>query len=387
MNHPSPVALSATPTPAFPMVKSVEIKNFRGFEHFKAEGLAPINLIVGDNAVGKTALLEAIFLTLCGDAGKALHLKQWRGLDITFVSGSVDSVVEGIYSDLFHDPNSKEPISIRLTGDGFQNRHLSIAKVAGETFVPTKEVKSGSNRHSRRAQAKIERRTPESAEMVTVPIALTWTDAQGNDHLSRASLSQKGLKFESTGEQIPYSQMFSAQLVVPSDEAANVFSDLKKNRDSAAFEKIFLSVFTWVKEISLGSSGNSPVLLADVPWAKQLLPLPALSGGTNRAAAILLGLTKCRGGTVLVDEIESGIFHTRQHPFAEAVIKMARAYESQIIMTSHSDEWIAKFLDAAEPEAADVAVWRMERINHGPPRIRRFSVSEYRDGSALGDMR
>src|SRR5258706_16433422 len=44
------------------MYKSFEIKNFRCFEDFKIDDLQRINLITGKNNVGKTALLEALFL-------------------------------------------------------------------------------------------------------------------------------------------------------------------------------------------------------------------------------------------------------------------------------------------------------------------------------------
>src|SRR4051795_3503317 len=91
------------------MVNSVEITNFRGFEHFVMSDLAPINVIVGDNAVGKTALLEAIFLTLSANAEKPLALRQWRGMNAAFQAGSGDSVFEGIYADLFHNPTSTNP--------------------------------------------------------------------------------------------------------------------------------------------------------------------------------------------------------------------------------------------------------------------------------------
>jgi hypothetical protein len=131
------------------MVKSIEIKNFRGFENFEASGLALINVIVGDNAVGKTALLEAIFLTLSGSPDKGVLLKQWRGLDFAFQNGSADSVYEGIYADLFHDPKSDDPISIRLTGRGFENRELTISRSGTEITIPTKDV--APNRHVRRS--------------------------------------------------------------------------------------------------------------------------------------------------------------------------------------------------------------------------------------------
>lgn len=55
-------------------LNSLEIKNFRLFKHLKIERLGRVNLIVGKNGVGKTALLEAIkiyayraFPTVIGD--------------------------------------------------------------------------------------------------------------------------------------------------------------------------------------------------------------------------------------------------------------------------------------------------------------------------------
>jgi AAA ATPase domain len=49
---------------ALSMVTSVEIRNFRGFEEIAVSDLASINIIVGDNASGKTAFLESIYLGL-----------------------------------------------------------------------------------------------------------------------------------------------------------------------------------------------------------------------------------------------------------------------------------------------------------------------------------
>lgn len=44
------------------MYKSFRIQNYRCFEDLTIEPLAHINLIGGKNSVGKTALLEALFL-------------------------------------------------------------------------------------------------------------------------------------------------------------------------------------------------------------------------------------------------------------------------------------------------------------------------------------
>ena len=66
------------------MIKSIEINNFRGFRRLVAKDSAPINVIVGENGAGKTAFLEAIFLTLSGGTEKGVLLRQLRGNDPSF---------------------------------------------------------------------------------------------------------------------------------------------------------------------------------------------------------------------------------------------------------------------------------------------------------------
>jgi len=44
-------------------IKNIEIKNFKCFKDFKAEGFGRVNLIGGKNNVGKTAFMEAIYIS------------------------------------------------------------------------------------------------------------------------------------------------------------------------------------------------------------------------------------------------------------------------------------------------------------------------------------
>ena len=44
-------------------IKNIEIKNFKCFEDFKAEGFGRVNLIGGKNNVGKTAFMEACYMS------------------------------------------------------------------------------------------------------------------------------------------------------------------------------------------------------------------------------------------------------------------------------------------------------------------------------------
>ncbi len=50
------------------MLRDVTIKNYRCFEDFTIDGLSQVNLIVGSNQVGKTSLLEAIYLLVMNES-------------------------------------------------------------------------------------------------------------------------------------------------------------------------------------------------------------------------------------------------------------------------------------------------------------------------------
>lgn len=363
------------------MVKTIEITNFRAFSSFKINDLAQVNVIVGDNGVGKTALLEAFYLAVSSSAQNAMTVKQWRGMNMSFQTGSGDSVVEGIYSDLFHDPDAPEPIQITLTGRDFENRKLVIEKARGDVVVPTAKP----NRQARRAAAKVQRLDPSQA--IAAPISLTWTDQGGGAHKCHVLMTPMGLQFEGTGEKIPICYMFAANTPASPEEAATIYSALRRRREHERFRAAFFDIFEDIIDIQVETSGGTSVLSVDVPWAKQLIPLPVLSGGTTRASAILLALTSRLDGLVLVDEVENGIYHRRQKKMSAAMLRLAREYGAQLIMTTHSDEWIGNFLESVGQGDDDIAFWRMERSKDQVVTIRRFTVEEFSKGFALGEMR
>src|ERR1700741_234286 len=71
------------------MFKSISIENFRGFRHVRIDSLERINLIAGRNNVGKTALLEAIYLLVASNLPGGTRpfnlLRGFEDLNISFV--------------------------------------------------------------------------------------------------------------------------------------------------------------------------------------------------------------------------------------------------------------------------------------------------------------
>jgi AAA15 family ATPase/GTPase len=344
------------------MIESVTIENFRCFAHLTAE-CAPINMVVGDNGVGKTTLLEAMFLTLCSNPQKALLLRQFRGLDGVF-SGDPDTMAASFYADLFHDPSGK-PVAISLVGSGPELRTLRIQRGPGDVRIVPDATK------------------PSETQIIS-PVIFEWTDSENNVHVSRTKISAKGIEFENTSEKLPLWFFYASQNPTSSAEAAERFSILRREGKAEKFVKVLTENFDWINDISVESYGGTPALHASLRSPKRLLPLATVSGAINRFAVILLSMAYRQGGIVLVDEIENGIFFARQPQLMKALIDFSREYECQLFLSTHSRELLESFAKAAGDDVSDIELWRLERGKR-QPQLRRFAGPTFKAGVEYGE--
>ncbi len=96
------------------MIESVKLQNFRSFQEVSIPDCRLINVVVGDNGSGKTALLEAIFLAAGASPELSLRTRQWRGAERGELSGSREEMFFEIWSDLFHQFTTSKPVLISL---------------------------------------------------------------------------------------------------------------------------------------------------------------------------------------------------------------------------------------------------------------------------------
>ena len=54
-------------------IKNIELYNFRNYENIKVDFNRNVNLLLGDNAQGKTNLLEGIYLTSIGKSFRTVR--------------------------------------------------------------------------------------------------------------------------------------------------------------------------------------------------------------------------------------------------------------------------------------------------------------------------
>lgn len=76
-------------------MKSIVIKNYKNIKDLSIDSLAPVNLIVGRNNVGKSTLLEAISIYAAGGNIEWLkELLEFRGESVEIKSPFDDTDIE-----------------------------------------------------------------------------------------------------------------------------------------------------------------------------------------------------------------------------------------------------------------------------------------------------
>jgi AAA15 family ATPase/GTPase len=113
------------------------------------------------------------------------------------------------------------------------------------------------------------------------------------------------------------------------------------------------------------------------------LPLNLISAAVNKSVAILATMASRPRSVVLVDEIENGIYYRHQAALWRSVLLFAREYESQLILTTHSEEWLEARVEAAGDAAEDIALWRMERAD-GVPVLEQLTGRAFKAGMETG---
>jgi hypothetical protein len=98
----------------------------------------------------------------------------------------------------------------------------------------------------------------------------------------------------------------------------------------------------------------------------------------------LLGIASRSKSVVLVDEMENEIYYKHHDAIWRALLFFVRAYDTQVFVTTHSNEWLRALVRAAGNDVEDISLWRFERGDKGHPEIFQFTGETLRAGIMHG---
>lgn len=92
------------------------------------------------------------------------------------------------------------------------------------------------------------------------------------------------------------------------------------------------------------------------------LPLGSLGDGVWRMLTLAVVLARCKGGMLLVDEIDTGLHHTVMSDMWRLVFDAAKRLDIQVFATTHSEDCVYSLASICRDDenAGDVTIQRIE---------------------------
>lgn len=333
------------------MHKSFSIENFRCFEDFTVTALKRINLITGKNNVGKTALLEALWLHHgYHNPELGLRLQVFRGL----THFKRDEFMWNLF--LGFDPQRK--IILSSQDQNGQRHTLSITMHEHATS----RVSLRKERHGEESGKEL--LPTYMLEQETSSSVGTEVRFQYDETISaHAYVETDGIRFERpAGIKDPLAILLVAGQKEGLKTLAERYGNLEVRKETRQIVETLTLIEPRLVGLTVRHIGGNPVIYGDV-GAARLMPLPLMGDGVGRLLGIALAIPEAKDGVLLIDEVENGLHHSVMVDVWRALARLARVYNVQIFATTHSAECIYAAHEAfADDEPYEFALHRLEQV-------------------------
>lgn len=329
-------------------LKRLEVIGYRGFEHLKLGDLGDINVIVGKNNVGKTALFES--LVLLGqpcNIDNSLAINELRGLKK--VAGDTNET----YS--FHFNQRRTDIPIRIVGFGRakDKRELTIRMDQGSEIYPERHERPKSTQDpflsallQQRAIRFDYKRTDGTLAWAIVVVAAGQEKVLDSTLLPQSYI----VPFASTWRLVGY--------------APEMYTEAIKGGQEGELLAAIRAIAPEIDQIRMLTYAGEPTLFASTADT-DLMPLQLFGDGVTRVTSWVLSLLRMKDSILLIDEIENGIHHSALTNVWRVLISAAKEHNVQLFATTHSYEALTALTEARSSLGSGgprIRVIRLQRV-------------------------
>ena len=338
-----------------PHLTSLVIEGFRGIRRLEFPQLGRVTLLAGENGVGKTTVLDAIrFYASRGDGRVLVDLIDAGEEFMQSVDDDGDAVLFPDFGSLFHDYDpykQKGPPTARIRSKPAYN-NLSLGLVDAEEDADAQPTLVAETRPQDLA-VRIGQRKPRVLRATPMAYYRRSPRLLGPRVQRRPDSWPAPIHFESLGPGLLRNQ----------DVARLWDGVVLTEAEGIALETLRLVVGRQLERLTVvgnpeGRGGRRAV--AKLAARAAPVPLKRLGDGANRLLAIALALANCRGGILLMDEVENGIHYSVQSDLWRMVFRAAESANVQVIAATHSWDCVVGFAKAAEESPADGWLYRLQ---------------------------
>lgn len=357
------------------MYTSFTARNYRCFTDLTVGPLEQINLIAGKNNVGKTALLEALWL-------HQGYYNPELGGRVDAFRGLTRLRKEEFLWDLFQEFDPERTIELLSLDSDNQSRLLRmtirerpISRVSLRNA--DHEAKNGQEFPS------FEVAGQETTKQLGSEVSFEYTDASGQTTLARVLVQETAIEFQrAPGIKEPGGVFLAARRPFDPEGLTERFSKLAVVKKKDKIVQMLKIVEPRLKDLSVEQTGG-PMVYGDVGM-ERLVPLPLMGDGIGRLLDIALAIPIAQDGILLIDEIENGLHYSIMEDVWKAIADWAQEYNVQVFATTHSWDCIKTAHEALNANKAyNFCLHRLDRID-GEIRAVTYSQKQLATAIATG---
>lgn len=350
------------------LLHDLTIENFRSFEKYKLDGLARVNLLVGDNNCGKTSVLEAIHIIIsqgklsCAlenlvmregerklkiNSGKVTH--ELPNVMSLFGRMHLDSQVKSSKKEFEVTPedsvsHNKLKCGFYETGSPHRSVQLSLLMSSENAPVQLNSESFVQGKSHRQEQLRIGQ-TSFSPNEFHKPIRTNVTP-----QLSAILSTIPPHRFLSM-------RHFGVQFM------AREWDKLWRSKKDKMVVDFLKVVVPEIHDVRFGANANSKNNIFIETSSDRILG-SEYGDGIYCLLAVGIAICSSERGYCFVDEIDTGLHYSRLADMWKMVITVARNLDVQVFATTHSLDCIRGLAEAVRNDESftdEVAVFRIDR--------------------------
>lgn len=353
------------------MIKDFEVTNFRHFRNLRLKKLSRVNLFVGKNSAGKSALLEAMLLFFSKMSEKhlpAIHIARQETFDQKGW-GEGKTPLRHLFFGHKLPCVGEQGIELKSSGDE-RSFELKVAAYTRELARTTEEFGSV---YRFVELPDIDGLDPDIYETYVVAsrggqlIRVAQIDASLNDLRRRSRLPRRAeskidscIYIPTKGLDDEYTvQLWDAVSLTPlENEVVKGLKLIEPKVEAVAF-------------VGADSPRDGRIPLVKISGISEPIPLKSLGDGISRIFQIIVSIVNSKDGALLIDEFENGLHWTVQEDVWDLVYKLSSDLNVQVFATTHSRDCINGFEAAWAKDAEGGAFARIIKT------LDAVSVKEY----------
>lgn len=286
---------------------SFKVENFKRFESFEMDNLGQFNLIVGDNNVGKTSVLEALLY----------NEQDWFFINNLFLALDFRKIKGGFfYRDLDLYCNKNQSLDQIIYAINYEVVFVSGEKSSYQLIFDKKD---------------------QNITLKGLPNVLNKFNL----------FSQVVINYNMNLPLIPFYKGHDRDLT--NFFSKEILPSRTKRRKMISSLKILIPD---IEEIQLSSPDPNEFgyLIVSQSKVDATIPLALFGDGVLKLFRILIEILNNKGKRLMIDEVDAGIHFSHFKQFWKIILSEAKENEVQLFMTTHNEECIKYFKEALEDE-------------------------------------